>query len=84
MLDICFCFLYTIFMPEILTNKLKDCRNEAGLTQEALASSVNVSRQTIISIEKSVYEPSVKLALKISKVFNKRVEEIFIIEINKK
>jgi putative transcriptional regulator len=67
-------------MLEILENKLKEIRVSKSLTQEDLANLVSVSRQTIISIEKSVYEPSVKLAMKIAKVLGQSVEEIFSIK----
>lgn len=52
-------------------------RTKAGLTQEELADKVEVSRQTIIAIEKGNYTPSVLLAIKIAKVFKTSVEEIF-------
>ncbi len=58
-------------------NKLKEIRTEKGLSQEELALRVSVSRQTIISIEKSIYQPSVTLALKLAKVLKIKVEEIF-------
>jgi len=47
------------------------------LTQESLGKKLEVSRQTIISIEKEKYDPSLKLALKISELFDKPVREIF-------
>jgi len=50
------------------------------MTQEELARKVGVSRQTIIAIEKGKYTPSVYLALKIARVLNKKVEEIFELE----
>jgi len=53
---------------------------EGEITQEQLAKMVGVSRQTIIAIEKGRYTPSVYLALKIAKVLNKKVEEIFQLE----
>ena len=51
--------------------------NQGEMTQQRLADLVGVSRQTIISIEKQKYTPSVELALRIAKVFGKPVEEIF-------
>jgi putative transcriptional regulator len=54
-----------------------EARSRAGLTQEELASKVNVSRQTIIAIEKGNYAPSVALALKLGKVLRTSVEELF-------
>jgi putative transcriptional regulator len=58
-------------------NNLQSIRNEKGLTQEELAEAVGVSRQTIISIEKGKYIPSVALALKIAGYFSLKVEDIF-------
>ena len=55
-------------------------RKAMNITQEQLASAVDVSRQTIISVEKGNYVPSVLLALKISSFFKKNVEEVFTIE----
>ena len=51
-----------------------------GLTQEDLANKVSVSRQTINAMEANKYVPSTVLALKIARVFNKQVEEIFFLE----
>ena len=51
----------------ILKNNLKEVRQKKGLTQEELASNVGVSRQTIISIERYRYKPSLELAMKIAK-----------------
>lgn len=58
-------------------NSLKDARTTRAITQEDLASAVGVSRQTIISIEKGKYTPSVSLAIKIAKFFKMSVEELF-------
>ena len=55
-------------------------RKAAGLTQEDLARSVDVTRQTIIAIEKGNYVPSVLLALKIAKLLKVPVEGIFYYE----
>jgi len=59
---------------------LKEIREERKITQEKLASLVGVTRQTIINIEKGKYKPTVLLALKISRVLNCRVEDLFILE----
>ena len=64
-------------MSEIIVNTVQGARKEVGMTQEDLAQKVGVSRQTIIAVEKGNYTPSVLLALKISEIFNKKVEEIF-------
>jgi putative transcriptional regulator len=58
-------------------NRLKEARLTKDWTQAFLAEKVNVSRQTIISIESDRYLPSVMLALKIAKAFGKKVEDIF-------
>ncbi len=64
-------------MKESILNQVYQLRNRAGITQEALADAVSVTRQTIIAIEKGNYIPSVLLALKIAKFFKKPLEEIF-------
>jgi len=64
-----------------LKNKLKQFRFLNGeLTQQELAKKVSVSRQTIIAIEKGKFNPSVRLALSIAKVFKTNIEEIFYLE----
>lgn len=65
-----------------MKNNVRRVRKDSGLTQEELANTLNVSRQTIISIETSRYIPSTLLALKIAKYFNKSVEELFELEKN--
>ena len=63
-----------------LGNELKRCRfDKEGMSQEALAAAVGVTRQTIYSIEKGKFIPSTYLALKIAKIFDKSVEDIFYI-----
>ena len=63
-----------------MKNNIRVERAIKNLTQEELANKVSVSRQTINAMEANKYVPSTVLALKISKVFNKHVEEIFILE----
>mgnify|MGYP001560926671 CR=1 FL=1 len=63
-----------------MKNHIKELREGRNLTQEDLAKSLGTSRQTIISLEKGKYNPSIMLAYKLSKVFNKRIEEVFIFE----
>jgi putative transcriptional regulator len=58
-------------------NLLKEKRTKANLSQEKLADLVNVSRQTIISIESGRYVPSLELALKLAKQFKCKVEDLF-------
>jgi len=64
----------------MILNNIKNYREKAGATQEDLAIAVGVSRQTIISIEKGNYEPSLGLALKLAKFFQVRVEELFMLK----
>lgn len=60
-----------------MKNNLHVLRAEKRLSQDELAKLLNVSRQTINAIEREKYDPSLPLALKIGKVFNKKVEEVF-------
>lgn len=64
-------------MDKITSNQVYNLRLNAKITQEELARTVGVTRQTIIAIEKGNYTPSVLLALKIAKYFKKHVEDIF-------
>lgn len=63
-----------------MDNRLKELREEHNLTQEDLAMKVGVSRQTIISLEKGKYNPSIFLAYKIARVFGLKIEDVFIFE----
>lgn len=60
-----------------LYNHLKEYRAKINVNQQQMGRLVNVSRQTISQIERGDYSPSVVLALKIAKVFDARVEDIF-------
>lgn len=64
---------------ETIANKVSELRLHKGVTQEELAQTVGVTRQTIIAIEHGNYVPSVLLALKIARFFKKSVEDIFYI-----
>lgn len=64
-------------MGENIKNRVYEVRQGAGLTQEELALSVGVTRQTIIALEKGNYIPSVLLAMKIARCFKQPVEKIF-------
>jgi putative transcriptional regulator len=70
-------------MQEKIKNEVSKYRTEIGVTQEDLASKVNVSRQTIIALEKGNYTPSILLALKIAGFFKMPVEKIFKISYGK-
>lgn len=65
-----------------MINHVKRYRVDLGITQQELGDLLKVSRQTIFSIETGKYVPSTILALKISKIFNKQVEKIFVLEKN--
>lgn len=64
----------------MVDNNLKVWRAKFDLTQEELAKKVNVTRQTIIALEKGKYNPSVELALKIASTFKTNVVDIFHLE----
>jgi len=63
-----------------LKNYLEKIRKERGIKQEELAAALEVSRQTIGSLENGRYNPSIILAFKIAKYFGMSIEEIFIYE----
>jgi putative transcriptional regulator len=60
-----------------MENTIAQLRKERSVTQIELAAAVGVSRQTIISIEKGRFDPSLSLALRMSKYFGRSVEDIF-------
>ena len=60
-----------------LSTKLKEYREAKGLKQADLAELVGVRRETIVNLEKGKYNPSLKLAMDIAKVFHITVEELF-------
>ena len=61
-------------------NRLEELRKQRGIKQEDLASSLEVSRQTIGSLENGRYNPSIILAFRIARYFDMSIEEIFIYE----
>jgi len=61
----------------LLKNNLKELRQKKAFTQEELGNNVGVSRQTIISIERYRYKPSLELAMKIAEKLNVKIEKIF-------
>ena len=61
-----------------MKNKLKVLRAEHDLTQDQLAKAVEVSRQTINAIEKEKFDPSLVLAIKLARLFETEIEDIFI------
>ena len=60
-----------------LLNRLQELRKQAGLTQEELSNSAEVSRKSINAIENGVYVPSTVLALKIARTLKCKVEDLF-------
>ena len=60
-----------------LKNNLKELRNKKNFTQDDLGKNVGVSRQTIISIERYRYKPSLELAMKIARELNVKNEKLF-------
>ncbi|MDD3190399.1 MAG: helix-turn-helix transcriptional regulator [Candidatus Pacebacteria bacterium] len=64
-------------MNKIIDNKIKVLRAMRDMTQEELADSTGVTRQTIISIEKNKYVPSLELAFKLAEEFGEPIESIF-------
>jgi len=63
-----------------LKNRVREFRQQKNLTQEELGNKVGVSRQTIISIEKYKYKPSLELAMKISLEIGEKIETLFYFE----
>lgn len=63
-----------------MKNRLEEIRNARGMKQEELAKILEVSRQTISSLENGKYNPSIILAFKIARYFDMAIEEIFIYE----
>ena len=62
-----------------MNNRIKEFRARYNLTQEDLAKRVNVRRETIVFLEKNKYNPSLKLAYDIARVFDAKIEEVFLI-----
>ncbi|GLY10236.1 helix-turn-helix transcriptional regulator [Pseudobacillus badius] len=63
-----------------MKNNIRQKRTESGITQEELSKKLHVSRQTVISLEKGKYNPSLVLAHKLAQVFNCSIEDLFIFE----
>ena len=61
-----------------MKNRLEEMRNQMGWTQQELADQVEVSRQTIISLESGRYNPSILLAFRLARLFQVKIEDIFI------
>ncbi|MBM6647072.1 helix-turn-helix transcriptional regulator [Bacillus sp. RIT 809] len=63
-----------------MKNNIKNLRAKYDFTQDELAEMLDVSRQTIISLEKERYNPSITLAFKLARIFSCQIEDIFIYE----
>ena len=64
-------------MKENVQNEVLNMRQKASVTQEEFARAIGVTRQTVIAIEKGNYEPSLGLALKLSRLFKASIETLF-------
>jgi putative transcriptional regulator len=60
-----------------MENRVRQLRNDRGLSQAGLAVALKVSRQTINSIEQGRYTPSLPLAMRLARYFDRKVEEVF-------
>ena len=67
-----------------MKNRLEEIRKAKGITQEELANALEVSRQTVGSLENGRYNPSIILAFKIARLFEVSIEEVFIYEEDEK
>ena len=63
-----------------MNNRIKELRKQKKITQDELAKAVEVTRQTIISLENGKYNASLHLAYKISRYFGTNIEDVFIFE----
>ena len=67
-----------------MKNRLEEIRKAKGITQEELANALEVSRQTVGSLENGRYNPSIILAFKIARFFEVSIEEVFVYEEDEK
>ncbi|RII91172.1 helix-turn-helix transcriptional regulator [Clavibacter californiensis] len=65
-----------------MRSEVKDLRTAAGLSQQALATVLGVSRQTVNAIETGRYDPSLALAVRTARFFHRSVEEVFHVEVD--
>ena len=63
-----------------MKNKIAELRRTLGLTQQDMADRLSVSRQTVISLENGRYNPSIMLAFRIARLFEKQIEDVFLFE----
>jgi putative transcriptional regulator len=69
-----------LYMGQTIRNRVKELRMALGWTQEQLAQAAGVSRQSVNSIERERYVPSLELALKFARIFDCPTEQIFQLE----
>jgi putative transcriptional regulator len=67
-----------MYMGARMKNRLEALRTERGWTQQELAERVEVSRQTIISLERGRYNPSILLAFRLARIFGRQIEDLFL------
>ncbi|MGE5380875.1 MAG: helix-turn-helix transcriptional regulator [Methylocystaceae bacterium] len=60
-----------------MQNRIRELRERKGMTQEELGIKVGVSRQTIISLERGKYNPSISLAYRLARTFDLKIEDVF-------
>ncbi|OUE10356.1 transcriptional regulator [Clavibacter michiganensis] len=65
-----------------MRSEVKELRTAAGLSQQALATALGVSRQTVNAIETGRYDPSLALAVRTARFFHRSVEEVFHVEVD--
>lgn len=63
-----------------MITRIKELREQHGITQQGLADIVDVTRQTILFLEKGKYNPSLRLAWKIAEVFEMKIDDVFSFE----
>ena len=63
-----------------MNNRIEEERKRRGMTQQQLAGELGVSRQTIISLESGRYNPSIVLAHRIARLFDAKIEDIFLFD----
>ena len=66
-----------------MNNRIEEERKRRGMTQQQLAGELGVSRQTIISLESGRYNPSILLAHRIARLFDAKIEDIFLFDTEK-
>ena len=64
-------------MNPMLRNRVLELRQAKGLTQEELAEALRVTRQTVISLEKNRYTPSLEMGFRVARIFGLAIEEVF-------